>query len=190
MLFISHRLEEAFALCQRVTVLRDGTFVMSRELEGLTAEDLIRAMVGRDVLAREHTSHAHGQTVLKVDHLTREGIFIDVSFEVAAGEVVALAGLVGAGRTEVARAVFGIDRYDAGTVTVGGRRLRRGSPTAAMAAGVGLVPEDRRQQGLVMDMSVADNISLASLSKLRRDERAVLGRGAFVRPRLGRRACR
>ncbi len=167
-LFISHRLEEAFELCQRVTVLRDGTFVMSRELAGLTADDLIRAMVGRDVLARQHSGGAHGQTVLKVDHLTREGVFLDVSFEVAAGEVVALAGLVGAGRTEVARAVFGIDRYDAGTVTVAGRELRRGSPSAAMAAGIALVPEDRRQQGLVMDMSVADNISLASLPNLRR----------------------
>ena len=168
-LFISHRLEEAFTLCQRVTVLRDGAFMMSRELEGLTAEDLIRAMVGRDVLAREHTSGKQGQTVLAVDHLTHEGVFIDVSFEVRAGEVVALAGLVGAGRTEVARAIFGIDRYDAGTVTVGGRRLKRGSPTAAMAAGIGFVPEDRRQQGLVMDMSVADNISLASLPNLRRN---------------------
>jgi rhamnose transport system ATP-binding protein len=167
-LFISHRLEEAFALCQRVTVLRDGTFVMSQELEGLTAEDLIRAMVGRDVLAREHTTGNHGQTVLQVEHLTREGVFVDVSFDVRAGEVVALAGLVGAGRTEVARAVFGIDRYDAGTVTVAGTELRRGSPTAAMAAGIGLVPEDRRQQGLVMDMSIADNISLASLPRLRR----------------------
>jgi rhamnose transport system ATP-binding protein len=167
-LFISHRLEEAFALCQRVTVLRDGTFVMSRELEGLTADDLIRAMVGRDVLAREHSSAGHGETVLKVEHLTREGVFVDVSFEVRAGEVVALAGLVGAGRTEVVRAVFGIDRYDAGTVTVAGRELKRGSPTAAMTAGIGLVPEDRRQQGLVMDMSIADNISLASLPRLRR----------------------
>jgi rhamnose transport system ATP-binding protein len=167
-LFISHRLEEAFALCQRVTVLRDGSFVMSQELEGLTAEDLIRAMVGRDVLAREHTAGTHGQTVLEVEHLTREGVFVDVSFEVRAGEVVALAGLVGAGRTEVARAIFGIDRYDAGTVTVGGTALKRSSPTAAMAAGIGLVPEDRRQQGLVMDMSIADNISLASLPRLRR----------------------
>jgi rhamnose transport system ATP-binding protein len=167
-LFISHRLEEAFALCQRVTVLRDGAFVMSQELTGLTAEDLIRAMVGRDVLAREHTSGTHGQTVLEVAHLTREGVFVDVSFAVRAGEVVALAGLVGAGRTEVARAIFGIDRYDAGTVTVGGKQLKGGSPTAAMAAGIGLVPEDRRQQGLVMDMSVADNISLASLPNLRR----------------------
>ena len=93
-----------------------------------------------------------GATVLNVERLTREGFFTDVSFEVKAGEIVALAGLVGAGRSEVARAIFGIDRYDAGAVTVSGRGLRRASPTAAMAAGVGLVPEDRRQQGLVMDL--------------------------------------
>jgi rhamnose transport system ATP-binding protein len=103
-----------------------------------------------------------------VEHLTREGVFVDVSFEVRAGEVVALAGLVGAGRSEVARAIFGIDRYDAGSVRVSGQPLRRGSPTAAMTAGVGFVPEDRRQNGLVMELATADNIALASLSRLRR----------------------
>jgi rhamnose transport system ATP-binding protein len=101
-----------------------------------------------------------------VAHLTREGVFVDVSFQVAAGEVVALAGLVGSGRSEIARAVFGIDRYDAGTVTVKGQALRRGSPTAAMDAGIGFVPEDRRQHGLVMEMSTAHNIALASLHRL------------------------
>src|SRR5204862_7850886 len=98
--------------------------------------------------------------------LTREGFFTDVSFEVKSGEIVALAGLVGSGRSEVARAVFGIDRYDAGFVSVDGRRLRRSSPTSAMAAGVALVPEDRRQQGLVMPMSIARNVALASLRRV------------------------
>ena len=167
-LFISHRLEEVFALCQRVTILRDGKLVMSQKLEGLTGDDLVRGMVGRDLLAREHEAHNPGETVLEVDRLTREGVFIDISFEVRAGEVIALAGLVGAGRSEVARAIFGIDRYDAGSVRVCGERLRTGSPTAAMAAGLGFVPEDRRQHGLVMDFSTADNIALASLRRLRR----------------------
>jgi rhamnose transport system ATP-binding protein len=167
-LFISHRLEEVFALCQRVTVLRDGRLVLSQELGGLTAEDLVRGMVGRDVIAGQHQAHQPTGTVLEVEHLTREGVFVDVSFEVRAGEVVALAGLVGAGRSEVARAIFGIDRYDAGSVRVSGQPLRRGSPTAAMAAGVGFVPEDRRQNGLVMELATADNIALASLSRLRR----------------------
>ena len=167
-LFISHRLEEVFALCQRVTILRDGKLVMSRALEGLTADDLIRGMVGRDVLTRGHEVHTPSGTVLDVDRLTREGVFVDISFEVRAGEVMALAGLVGAGRSEVARAIFGIDRYDAGTVRVCGETLRAGSPTAAMSAGIGFVPEDRRQHGLVMDFSTEDNIALASLRRLKR----------------------
>jgi rhamnose transport system ATP-binding protein len=166
--FISHRLEEVFALCQRVTVLRDGRLILSQPLTGLTADDLVRAMVGRDLVVGEREAHQPGQRVLEVQRLTREGVFIDISFEVHAGEVVALAGLVGSGRSEVARAIFGIDRYDAGAVTVRGQRLRRGSPTGAMAAGVGFVPEDRRQQGLVMDMSVQQNVALASLGRLRR----------------------
>jgi rhamnose transport system ATP-binding protein len=167
-LFISHRLEEVLEICQRVTVLRDGKLVLTQELTGLTSDDLVRAMVGRDVRASEHERHTPGKTVLEVDRLTREGVFLDISFEVAAGEVVALAGLVGAGRSEVARAIFGIDRYDAGAVRVSGRELQRGSPTSAMRAGVGFVPEDRRQQGLVMELSTADNLALASLRRLTR----------------------
>lgn len=166
-LFISHRLEEVVSLCQRVTVLRDGKRVLSQELSGVTVDELVRAMVGRDVAAREHEPHEPGATVLEVDRLTREGVFVDISFEVRAGEVVALAGLVGAGRSEVARAIFGIDRYDAGAVRISGRPLRRGNPDAAMSAGVGFVPEDRRQHGLVMELSTARNIALASLRRLR-----------------------
>jgi rhamnose transport system ATP-binding protein len=109
-----------------------------------------------------------GRVVLQIERLTREGDFTDVSFVVRSGEIVALAGLVGAGRTEVARAIFGIDRWDAGSVEIDGRRLPPGSPSAAMAAGIGLVPEDRRQQGLVMDFSIERNIALASLDTVRR----------------------
>jgi rhamnose transport system ATP-binding protein len=168
-LFISHRLEEVFEICQRVTVMRDGRQVLTSELAGLTADDLVRAMVGRDMPERPAGERSQpGDEVLRVDRLTREGVFTDISFEVRAGEIVALAGLVGSGRSEVARAVFGIDRYDAGAVTIRGKELRRASPTAAMAAGIGYVPEDRRQQGLVMDMSVQQNVALASLGRLRK----------------------
>ncbi len=168
-LFISHRLEEVFAICQTVTVMRDGRHVLTSTLTGLTAGDLVRAMVGRDMPERIPGERgAPGEVRLIVQRLTREGVFTDVSFEVRAGEIVALSGLVGAGRSEVARAVFGIDRYDAGAVTAGGRKLRKASPTAAMTAGIGLVPEDRRQQGLVMEMSIQQNVALASLSALRR----------------------
>ena len=168
-LFISHRLEEVFEICQRVTVMRDGRTVLARELAGLTADDLVRAMVGRDMPQRTAGERSQpGGEVLRVERLTREGVFIDISLHVRAGEIVALAGLVGSGRSEVARAIFGIDRYDAGRVTIGGTGLRKGSPAAAMAAGIGYVPEDRRQQGLVMDMSIQQNVALASLARLRR----------------------
>jgi rhamnose transport system ATP-binding protein len=167
-LFISHRLEEVFEICQRVTVMRDGRQVLTRELRGLTADDLVRAMVGRKLDERVADGRgAPGERVLTVERLTREGAFIDVSFDVRAGEIVAMSGLVGSGRSEVARAIFGIDGYDAGSVTVRERPLRKSSPTSAMSAGVGFVPEDRRQQGLVMEMSVQQNMALASLGRLR-----------------------
>jgi rhamnose transport system ATP-binding protein len=168
-LFISHRIEEIFGLCERVTVMRDGRHVLTEPIEKVTTQSIIRAMVGRDMDALfPKVPTERGRTVLRVDRLTREGVFVDVSFEVASGEIVALAGLVGAGRTEVARAIFGIDRWDAGSVEIDGRPLPPGSPTAAMAAGIGLVPEDRRQQGLVMDFSIERNVALASLDRVRR----------------------
>jgi rhamnose transport system ATP-binding protein len=168
-LFISHRLEEIFELCQRVTTLRDGTWIASEAVADLEAGDLVQRMVGRelgDLYPKQHVEP--GQVVLKVARLTREGVFTDVSFEVRRGEIVALAGLVGAGRSEVARAIFGVDRWDAGEVEVDGRRLPPASPTAAMAAGLALVPEDRRQQGLVMGMSIERNMGLTQLRSMRR----------------------
>ncbi|HKT01374.1 MAG TPA: sugar ABC transporter ATP-binding protein [Rugosimonospora sp.] len=168
-LFISHRLEEVFALCQRVTTLRDGRLIASEPVAGLTPDDLIRRMVGRDLdTLYPKTTTVMGEVALRVERLTREGVFTDVSFEVRHGEIVALAGLIGAGRTEVARAIFGVDRWDAGTVHVNGSPLPAASPTSAMAAGLALVPEDRRQQGLVMDMSIERNIGLTQLRTLRR----------------------
>jgi rhamnose transport system ATP-binding protein len=163
-LFISHRLEEVFELCQQVTTLRDGAWVASEPVEGLTESELVQRMVGRtldELYPKQDT--AVGAVALEVSRLTREGVFTDVSFSVRGGEIVGLAGLVGAGRSEVARAVFGVDRWDAGSVTVGGRTLRPGSPSLAMAAGLALVPEDRRAQGLVMEMSIARNIGLSGL---------------------------
>jgi rhamnose transport system ATP-binding protein len=166
-MFISHRLEEVFAMCQRVTIMRDGAFVKTAAIEDITIDEVIYSMVGRDIVSiyGEH-SRTPGLTVLEVEHLTREGVFTDISFNVRAGEIVALAGLVGAGRTEVARGIFGIDKVDAGTVTISGRTLKSGSPLQAMNAGIGFVPEDRRQQGLVMQMAIDRNASLASIGQL------------------------
>ena len=176
-LFISHRLEEVFANCQRVTIMRDGRFVRSEPIEALDIDAVIRSMVGRDLDSLfPKTPGEPGEVVLAVERLSRRGEFTDVSFSVHRGEIVALAGLVGAGRSEIARAVFGIDRYDAGRVIFDGIDLPIGSPLAAMRAGIGFVPEDRRQQGLVMDMSIDHNVALASLRRLRR--RGLLRRSA------------
>jgi len=164
-LFISHRFDEVFALCQRITVMRDGQWVSTDPAADLTVDQLVRRMVGREIstlFPRPETAGetSDGDPVLEVSGLTRHGVFEDVSFAVRGGEIVALAGLVGAGRSEVARAVFGVDSYDGGEVRVAGRRLPRGRPEAAIAAGLALVPEDRRQQGLVMDLSVERNVTL------------------------------
>ena len=182
-LFISHRLEEIFSLCQRVTTLRDGRWISTDPVAELTEDDLVRLMVGRDLgeLYAKEDGRPPGEVALSVRRLTREGVFADISFEVRRGEIVALAGLVGAGRSEVARAVFGVDRADAGEVHVNGAALVPLSPTAAMAAGIALVPEDRRQQGLVMEASIERNIGITGLGRLGR-----LGRGGLVRRALER----
>ncbi len=168
-LFISHRFDEVFSLCQRITVLRDGALVSTDPVADLSVERVVRRMVGRDVSTLFPGRDVEpGDVVLEVDGLSRRGVFADISFSVRSGEIVALAGLVGAGRSEVVRAVFGIDRYDAGAVRVAGRRLPAGSPAAAVAAGIALVPEDRRQQGLVMEMSIERNTTLTRLKPLSR----------------------
>jgi rhamnose transport system ATP-binding protein len=168
-LFISHRLEEAFACCQRVTIMRDGRFVRTAPIKDVTIDDIIRSMVGRDLDALfPKTETTPGEVTLEVRDLSSQGVFSDISFTVRRGEIVALAGLVGAGRTEVARAIFGIDRRTSGTVRLAGQELPNGSPRAAMTSGMALVPEDRRQQGLVMGMSINSNVALASLSQLTR----------------------
>jgi rhamnose transport system ATP-binding protein len=160
-LFISHRFDEVFALCQRITVMRDGRWVSSDPTADLTVDQVVRRMVGREVSSLYPKQEAEiRDVVLDVRGLTRRGVFEDVSFAVRGGEIVALAGLVGAGRSEVVRAVFGVDRYDAGEVRVAGHRLPPGKPAAAIAAGLALVPEDRRQQGLVMELSVERNATL------------------------------
>jgi rhamnose transport system ATP-binding protein len=168
-LFISHRLEEVFAICDTATIMRDGAVVHDAEIAALTPDEMVKRMVGRELSALfPKQDAAIGDAVLKVHRLTREGVFFDVSFEVRAGEIVALAGLVGAGRSEVARAIFGIDKPDAGHVEIGGRRLPPARPLAAMRAGIGFVPEDRRQQGLVMDLSIARNATMTRTGSLSR----------------------
>ena len=159
---MSHRLEEVFQLCDRATVLRDGRHVITAPIADLTTGDLIRHMVGRAVTLFPKGEAAIGDVLLEVTHLSRPGVFRDVSFTLRAGEILGLAGLVGAGRTEVARVLFGINQPSAGEVASAARR-RIASPSAALRAGIVYVPEDRHQDGLVVDFSIADNVTLPIL---------------------------
>lgn len=166
--YISHRLDEVQELCDSVTVMRDGATVATAAVAEIDTAQIVRWMVGREITEMFPKLDAEvGSVVLTVDGLSRDGVFHDISFEVRQGEIVALAGLVGAGRSEVVRAIFGIDRHDAGTVTMAGRPLANGSPAAAMSAGIALVPEDRRLQGLFMPAAISRNIAMTVLARLR-----------------------
>jgi ABC-type sugar transport system ATPase subunit len=169
-LYVTHRLEEVFALSDRVTVLRDGQFVDTTPTRELDRAGLIRRMVGREVEEKRREGipgpEAGAPAVLEVKNLTRDGVFRDISFTVRSGEIVGLGGLIGAGRSEVAMAIFGADTPTAGTVQVGGKTLPPGSIPEAVAAGVALVPEDRQHMGLVLQMTVGENLTLAVLRSL------------------------
>lgn len=165
--FVSHRLDEVFALCSRITVMRDGATVGTALTKDLDETKVIKLMVGREISELYPKLEAEiGDVVLKVENLCLAGQFADISFEVRAGEIVGLAGLVGSGRSEVVRAIFGVDKYDQGTVTLNGKKMRAGNPSAHMVAGMALVPEDRRQQGLFMSASIDKNISVTILKRL------------------------
>jgi ribose transport system ATP-binding protein len=163
-IYISHRLEEIFSIADRVTVLRDGQVVGTRPVGELDRESIIRMMVGREIRDQiPKVSVQPGPVMLELKGVTRKGALEDVSFRVRAGEVVGLAGLVGAGRTEVARVIFGADGYDSGEVLLEGKPLRVRGPRDAIDAGIGLVTEDRKAQGLILGMTVRENVTLANL---------------------------
>jgi ribose transport system ATP-binding protein len=166
-IYISHRMEELFALSDRITILRDGTYVNTVKTREATFEQLIQMMVGREISTRFPKEPAvAGKEVLRVENICRKGKLENVSLTVRAGEVVGLAGLMGAGRTELARAIFGADSIDGGTIYVEGKKCVIGSPAAAIAAGIGLITEDRKRQGLVLGLSVGENMMLASLKDI------------------------
>ncbi|HSK89878.1 MAG TPA: sugar ABC transporter ATP-binding protein [Euzebyales bacterium] len=176
LLYVSHKLEEIFRICERITVLRDGRRVHTGSVSELTRLQLVSKMLGRDVA--DLASHGvtgfdeehdvEDRTVLRARGLTRRNLLHDVSLDVREGEVVALAGLLGSGRSETAKAIFGDQPLDAGGVEVGGRTVRSGSPAAAIAAGIALLPEDRKAEGLIPTLSVRENIVLAALPALTR----------------------
>lgn len=166
--FISHRLEEIFELCDRITVLRDGEWVGERRPENTTTDEIIHMMVGRPLSAlyAVDSEHTVGEPMLQVEGLSRVRKFSDISFEVRAGEIVGMAGLVGAGRTDVARALFGALDIDSGTVRIQGKKVNIKQPRSALAHGMAYVPEDRQHNGLLMDMSITNNITLAALERI------------------------
>lgn len=164
--YISHRMEELFALSNRITVLRDGTYVGTVETKDATFNDLIKMMVGRDMTARfPKQITSLGPEVLRVEGLTRKGELENISFSVRSGEIVGMAGLMGSGRTEVGRAIFGADLLEKGEIFIAGEKCIIHSPADAIRAGIGLITEDRKHQGLVLGMSVGENVSLASLAQ-------------------------
>ncbi len=165
-LYISHSLEEVLSIADDVMVLRDGNVTLRRESSSLVATDLVLAMVGRpiDALFPERAAERPKATpVLDVVGMTEAGILSNISLRVGRGEIVGIAGLMGSGRSEFARAVFGLDRFDSGVVRVEGKELPSGDVRARLAAGVAFLTEDRRHEGLMMDASVADNMALAAL---------------------------
>jgi rhamnose transport system ATP-binding protein len=168
-IFISHRLEELFALADRVTVLRDGAYVDTRPMAGVTTEDLIRLMVGRDLAELFPKQQVEaGDLALEVKGLSLPGRFSDISFQLRRGEILGMAGLVGAGRTEVAEALFGVMPASSGGICIGGQDVTVADPEQAMALGIGYVPEDRKLHGLVLQMSIAQNITLPTLRRFAR----------------------
>ena len=167
-IYVSHRLEEIFAICDRVTVLRDGKLVDTKNINELDRDSLVRMMIGRDLAAslEAHTHTQVGDELLRVENLASPGKFRPVSFTLKAGEIVGLAGLVGAGRTEITEALFGLDPDATGDVFIKGRQVPLKGPIGAMSEGLGLVPEDRKHHGLVLSMTAKQNVSLPILNRL------------------------
>lgn len=167
-IFISHRLDEIMEICDRVTVMRDGEKVKTLPISEVTTDELIKLMVGRNL---EHqfpkVNTTLGEEVLRVENLKSTGVFESISFSVRRGEILGLAGLVGAGRTEVARAIFGADRINSGDVYIHGRKVRIKSPEDAMKSGIAFLTEDRKGQGLILGNTVSFNMNISSYDKIK-----------------------
>lgn len=165
-IFISHRFEDMYRLASEVTVFRDSQYVGTYQVDEITNEDLISAMVGREIKDLfPKPEITLGAEVLRVEHLSRTGYFKDVSFAVKKGEILGLTGLVGAGRTEVVQTIFGIEKCNEGKIFLDGREVTIRKPAEAMNLGIGLLPEDRQHQGLILDWGIGDNVTLAEMKR-------------------------
>jgi inositol transport system ATP-binding protein len=164
--YISHKMDEIFSISDTITVLRDGKLIRTQNADELNTQSLIKLMVGREIseIFPEEKS-SPGNTVLSIKNLTRKNAFEDINFEVKEGEVLAFAGLVGAGRSEIARAIAGLDEFDSGAIEIWGLETKINSPSEAIELGIGFVSEDRKALGFIPQMSIKDNISLSSLQK-------------------------
>ena len=168
-LFVSHKLEELFELCDRVTVMRDGEHILTEDMTNMTNEKLIQAMVGRSLenqFPKEYGTR--GECMLEVKHLKEIGVLKDVSFKAYGGEILAFAGLVGAGRTETMRALFGADKLDGGEVYVHGKKVNNKNPGTAIKNGIAFLTEDRKGQGLVLSLGVKTNLILANMKRFKK----------------------
>jgi ABC-type sugar transport system ATPase subunit len=166
-IYISHRLEEIFELVDSVTVLRDGQFIGTEEIKSLSKDKLISMMVGRElanIFCKEKVTI--GDTVLEVRNLTRKPAFYDINFKIRRGEIIGIAGLVGAGRSEIVRSIFGIDAIDSGEIFLEGQRIKINSPRDAIKNKIAMVSEDRKELGLVLSSSIKENIALPNLNSL------------------------
>ena len=164
--YVSHRMEEIFKICDRVSVLRDGHFVGERAVAQTGFDEIVNMMVGRELKERfPKREAALGAVRLKVDHLTDQGHIADVHFEVRSGEVLGVAGLIGAGRSRILNTLFGVNRRTSGEVSLDGKPLSIDGPADAIAAGIGFVTEDRKSQGLVLGLSLRENVTLVHLAK-------------------------
>jgi ABC-type sugar transport system ATPase subunit len=170
LIYVSHRMEEIFQLADTVTVLRDGQHVATEPVTNLSREKLIRQMVGRDVLAHRpnHLDLAPGEEILRIEHLSSIGQFENVGFSVRRNEIVGMAGLVGAGRTAVAKAIFGLDKRATGQVFIKGNPVALGNVNRSMKNRIGYLPEDRKKEGLVLSLNISDNVSLPHIDTFSR----------------------
>ena len=165
-IYISHRMEEIFQISDRVTVIRDGTYVGTKNTADTNANELVAMMVGRELesfYARDYNDLTNEEPVLEVKNLTCEGLFSDISFSVRKGEILGFAGLIGAGRSEIMECIYGARKYQSGTILLKGKEVKFSSPMEAIKAGIGLVPEDRKKQGLVLMNTVGFNLTLPSI---------------------------
>jgi ABC-type sugar transport system ATPase subunit len=167
-IYVSHRLAEIFRLCETVTVLRDGKVIGTKNINEITEDKLVEMMIGRSFEAYfpKHIKSEKGPELLRVENLSSPGRFENISFSLCAGQILGLAGLVGAGRTELAEGIFGLDKNIKGKIYLQGKEVNISNPSQALSRGIALVPEDRKRHGLVLSMNVAENICLSILEKI------------------------